>query len=103
MSIYFSIDGGTPIFLASNTGWGDFCRWSDSDGVGDPVKHLCQHGYYEPLSELLPAIVNSPSPDDDTVLVTLSDFVDLLTGEDDDAVITINDGMTTSQDTDADQ
>ena len=93
MSIYLSIDSGTPTFLASNTGWGDFTRWVDGQDGAGLVAHLCDHGWGEPASGIasgLRTLLKRGGPSAD-VKDTGENLLSLLHGLSDEAV-TVNDG-----------
>lgn len=52
MSVYAQIDGGEQRQIASNTGWGDACRWIDTldvDEAGELI-HLREHGWTDEAS-----------------------------------------------------
>jgi hypothetical protein len=98
MSIYLTIDGSEPRFVASNSGWSDFTRWVD--GVdGDDLKHLCEHGWSEPLGDVrkqLHAAVKDKTPSAD-IRGVASNILDFIDGADDDGVVTVTDGLSAKE------
>ncbi len=71
MSTYLTLDGGLPLDLASNRGWGDFVRWADrlDAGAFGQVAHLAEYGWcQEPalLRAQLAAALRLRPPDDHT-------------------------------------
>jgi hypothetical protein len=78
MSTYLSFDGGEPEDFASNTGYGDLCRWSAGlDMVAfAQLAHLCEHGWCQRpdalAAELGRALAESPPRDAPTLAVAKS-------------------------------
>jgi hypothetical protein len=96
MSVYLSLDGGEPIMLASNKGWGDVGRWADGldvDAYGEVV-HLTENAWSQELPKLekqLRAAVKASKPKP-TVKSTLADLLSLLANRGSAEVVTINNG-----------
>lgn len=44
MSIYAGIVDGDQVQVATNKGWGDFCRWVETLEGANMLRQLCQHG-----------------------------------------------------------
>src|SRR3984885_62469 len=94
MSVYLSIDSGTPTFLASVTGWGDFSEWIGGQEDVEEIAHLCDHGWGEPataIAESVRTALRSDDPSED-VKSTAENLLSILDGLDDE-VVTVNDGM----------
>lgn len=70
MSAYYSIDGESPSFMGSVTGWGEAGEWIDGlDHSRYPLLvQFREHGIAEPASqladEILTALVDEPPSDD---------------------------------------
>lgn len=94
MSIYISIDGGEPNFLASNNGWASFSKaLGKFKTTGDSLTHLIEHGWWEGVDELrteLKTVVDQLKGD---VRRTGVSFYNSLRGVQDDSVITVNEGF----------
>lgn len=97
MAIYANLDTDEQEQIATNLGWGDFCRWADgldTEQYGQ-VAHLRQHGWSQQLETLAKQLANAltseqPPPDVLSVGHTLLRFVrDAGEAE----VVSISDGM----------
>lgn len=101
MSIYAALDGEIAEQVATNKGWGDFCRWVESieaDGLGQ----LTTDGLAEDLgglaAELESALAdNEPGADVASVGKTL---LEIIQGRGDAEVLTITDGLAPAEDDD---
>lgn len=96
MSIYAQFDNGEQRQFASNKGWGDVVRWSETIGEEfQAIKHLAQHGYEIELeqleAEIAQAIQSSPPAED--VRRTLEGLVDALAIRGDGDTLFVTDGM----------
>jgi hypothetical protein len=92
VSIYCTLDGGEPMFLASNTGWGDFVRWLDTHHMPAPA-HLAEYGWSEDLDDLeaeLPDRLEGAPP---TIAATGEALLEILSGRGEATVLTITDGL----------
>lgn len=99
MSIYYSLDGGEPNELASNSGYADVCHWIDSLSGFPEIAHLRAHGWEQDLpkleAQLKQALADSPPPKPD-VLSTATELLAAVVNRDDAEVITINNGIVSS-------
>jgi hypothetical protein len=92
------IGDGDPLEVASNTGWSAFCAWVDTlDEVEfEPLVHLREYGWTEPLSELrtaLAAALKAHSPADSNlkhVVLLVAEMIGNDTEEDDEVVVVSN-------------
>lgn len=96
MSVYVSVDGGEPMFLSSNRGWGDFARWVDALSVqqSPEVAHLRQHGWEQDLGKLqeqLTAALTDDVPED--VALVGKELLSVLAAHPDAGAVTVNSGM----------
>lgn len=97
MSVYAAFDDGPGDQVASNRGWGDFCRWVDSLPASyGKLKRLVEDGQAKTagLSDLLEdALREHGAPHD--VETTVAGFIALLDSaeEDADAVFVTNGGQ----------
>jgi broad specificity phosphatase PhoE len=96
--MYLEVDDQPAQQLASNTGWGDVCRYAQSlpGGLADTLKHLCAYGWEHriPLlfAEIAAAAKASPPPE--TVGTTLSNLQTLLGSTPGAVVVAVTNGMT---------
>lgn len=97
MSLCLTIDESVPTEIATNTGWGDFCRWCDSLDEGDygNLIHLADHGWTEPLVDLKSELTAALEGDDiDADVASVGRTInDLLEDESDDAVVCVGSGL----------
>ena len=106
MSITIAIDDGASDEVATNRGWGDFCRWAETLGVErfHDIVHLTERGWSEPADEfvrqLRAAVAESP-PDAGTAVVAAC-VIELLSSVGADAVVLVTNGMTSADDDDQD-
>lgn len=98
MSVFYTLDGSVPSFLASTTGWGDFTRWVDNlnaDNTDFPQLFvLGEYGWNQEVSALhdeLASALADHAPTDDETKTVASDLLEAVSGSDD--VICITDGM----------
>lgn len=98
MSIYVTLDGVVGEQIASNRGWGDFCRWTDQLGPGtghDDLLALVERGWTDKptavASELYEAI-NSFIPPPDTLTVA-EGLLRILNDDPFVTIVTVTDGM----------
>lgn len=97
MSVYATLDGGEPAMLASNTGYGDFCRWADSlpAGANGEIAHLRHFGWEQDLPALadqVHAALRSAPPGKDVADVALA-LLAIIDGSADAEVLTITTGF----------
>lgn len=102
MSVYYSLDGGEPNDLASNTGHGDLCRWIDTlDADAPELAHLRHHGWSDDLAALeaeLAAALLAQSPTSADTLRTARGLLSALRNRHEAEVLTINNGIVSSED-----
>lgn len=98
MSVYLEIDSDDGLPLASNTGWGDVCKWAEGlpKGTGSTLKHLCAYGWEQDIAvmvaELAAAMKQSPPRED--VLSTLTNLQSLMKSKPNTVVVAVTNGMT---------
>ena len=95
MSMYLSIDGTPPQDLASNRGWGDFCRWAEQLEDADAISHLVHHGWTEDCDELKAELGQAKGMADESILPIIA-TIEAVCGTDN--VLTITDGLTSEDD-----
>lgn len=94
MSIYYSMDGGEPDDLASNTGWGDLCRWVDALDDAPELKHLTVYGWSQDLPAVAENLRSALSGNvEASVKSTAENLLGILRGCGHDEVMTINNGI----------
>lgn len=97
MSIYYAIDEGEPVFLASNSGWSALIDWTNGikgEKIAD-LAHLLDHGWTEDAAEAvddLRRLVKHSQPDED-VRPIVEALLTALQGAGDEGVLTITDGL----------
>lgn len=101
MSVYASFDDGPGEQLASNLGWGDFCRWVDEldHEKFSGLTHLREHGYVDDLSGLaeeLERAVAHVEPKAEGLTDTIKHFIEMINANSDSEAVFVNDGMTTA-------
>lgn len=104
MSIYANFDTEEQSQFASNTGWGDVIRWSDSLDVkaASEIVHLCEYGWSQNLPLLqsqLKAAVATQKPASDvvsTVRSLLAAILDARLGKNKATVLVVSDGTSPS-------
>lgn len=83
MGLYLSFDGALGTDLASNSGWGDFTRWTEKLGGAPDLFHLVDYGWtgrpHAAAADLAKAMRDDP-PDDGSVRSTAANLLDLLKG-----------------------
>lgn len=98
MSIYATFDESAGDQLASNRGWGDFVRWTESlDADTFPnVVHLAEYGWVDELPKLaaeLTKAIEQHSPEAQGLDKTLAELIELVKANQDKEAIFITDGM----------
>ncbi len=96
MSIYPTLDGEIGPQIASNQGWGDFCRWVDRLAQAPDLVALADSGWSEDLDKVelqLRRAVDRFTPNDEDIETIAQDLVSLLHARGDATVLTITDGM----------
>lgn len=98
MSVYVSFDGSKPRFIASNSGWAEFCRWVTRGVRSGCLRHLVDWGWAEPARNCYDQLLQvMPSMAGD-VRTTASLLQGQLQGMDDE-VVTVNQGVKVDQST----
>lgn len=91
MSIYATFDENPGEQIASNKGWGDFCRWGQT--VGGVIGTLANTGEAK-VEPLLAALESENTPADVSGLNdTVAGFVNLLKNNASESHVFITDGM----------
>ena len=105
MSQYIHDEKGNQDQAASNTGWGDFCRWVDALDAQkfEPLVHLREYGWIDKpveLARVIEAAFKSRSPVADVraVAETVQSFCE---ANADSEIVMISNGMKTGADANA--
>jgi hypothetical protein len=99
MSIYAKFDTGEESQVASNSGWGDFCRWVEADGTAVnllTLNGLVATGCCEPAEEIateLRLLVTHHAPANKDVLDVAQTLLSFLVSGKGDEVVLITNGM----------
>lgn len=99
MGVYYAIDRGEPSDLASNHGWGQFCRWADGLTVEDypQTAHLREYGWTQhapALAKELSAALADHGPDDEETVEVASELLEVAEGTADGTVLSVGEGFT---------
>lgn len=92
MGLYLQTDGGDQIELATNQGWSLVGDWIDTI-EGKQLKQLWEHGWAEPVSDVLAEIENATAPEDKDVADTVSQLAKSLKGIPPDSAIVVTNGL----------
>lgn len=96
MSIYSIINGSEPAFFSSLQGWKDVTTWTESldHSVFEEIVHLTEHGFSNDIKALVVELRKAikKSTPSESVQSTISELIDLLSGESGEVII--NSGMT---------
>jgi hypothetical protein len=78
MSVYIATSEAPPAFVASNTGWGEFCRWAEHLEGAPAAAHLAAYGWTDDVEELAGELQDATGADDDVkaVAATLCGLLD---------------------------
>lgn len=95
MSIYITFDETAGEQVASNKGWGDFCRWVETLKGDGPLDTLTVNGECSGISNLVTDLsdsLTSSPPEDPTVLTTAKGLLDLLSRDQGQEIVLVTDG-----------
>lgn len=98
MGYYLQIDADRTEPLASNTGWGDFCRWVGSLPAGKcmALRALCAHGWTGEVAAAaqgLEMALKKAAPKQADVKTTADGLLKLLTDAKGAEVVSVTDGV----------
>lgn len=102
MSYYLDFDGEQVAQIASNTGWGDFCRWTEGLDADDyaEVVHLAAYSWCQNLDDLSAqlAAAADAKPPEDTVASTVQMILETLAERGDAETCNVSDGLSSEED-----